>query len=121
MPKKRQKKEEVLVPVLQQVVDPFLDMKTALESGLQSPFWQVLKRVIDDNVVFLSSKIEQNVDDVDDKQLRLLVKWRNLNKELSMLPESLLRSLQLAGETKKETTQLDPYFKTFEEIMNPNV
>ena len=95
------------------------NFRAVLEAGRQSEFWQLLKKIIQENVDFLSSKLEGNTDDLEDAKLRLLLKWRNVNKELLVLPDSLIKSLDNAikgGESDKGWSDLDPYHKNYGEI-----
>ena len=105
MPKK---KKEIKVPS-----DPTGDLITSLRSGLQSPFWLAMKEIIQENVDFLDSRIKSEGEEMSEFNLKLLIKWYNLNKEMLTLPESLIESV--SGEEKlPKFRDLDPYYKTFE-------
>ena len=119
MPKKKKRKyniEKINKPV-EQTIQEYGDLKSDLQSGVHQPFWVSLKRVIEENVSYLSKQIENNVDNLTDQQLRLMVKWRNINRELITLPESLINSLELQDRNIKSVTDLDPYYKTYKEIV----
>ncbi len=99
-------------------LDPSKELAENLRSGLNSIFWIEMKKIIQENINYLTSQIlgETN-EEITDEQLRMLIKWRGLNKELIDLPESIIKSVE-QFETIPEFTDLDPYHKTFESIMS---
>ena len=105
MPRKKTITEPLATPTMYDA-----GMAAILLQGSQTPFWLTLKKIIQDNVDYLTQKVlrdESLSERVEIATKRDLVrKWLELNENLLELPEKLAQSIE-RGETKP--INFDPY------------
>ncbi len=94
------------------------NVKTALDALTASPGWQIVRKILDDNIKYLESAILEKVDPktkmpISDAEVEELRFKRNLNIEVRDIPQTYKKHLDDTGVVPKE---FDPYFKTREEI-----
>ena len=90
------------------------ELKAIMQQGVATQFWQVLKYLIDADNKSLIRTLKDYGKDMPEVELKTLIEIINFGEKFIGLPETMITSAELQKETKPE--ELDPYFKTFEEL-----
>lgn len=91
-----------------QKAEPSLEIVAVLKSGIEQPFWRVMKKLIQQNVDYMTAQIVGDTkEELSDAERSKLIDKRQLNKELLSMPETLMGDLE-AGKTNVPQNY-DPY------------
>ena len=83
-----------------------------LTGGKESRFWLVVKSIIQSNVDFMAKQVLED-EELTDEQRNDIRKWRRYLQNILELPERNIASL---GKGATRPTDLDPFYKTYEEL-----
>jgi predicted phage-related endonuclease len=93
-------------------------IKAALDSLEVSTGWQIIRRILDDNIKYLETAILEKIDPITktsltDEEVEKLRYKRSLNIEIKDTPKNYRQVLDDTGKAPKD---FDPYFHTKKEI-----
>ena len=94
------------------------NVKLALDAMVVSPGWQIIRKILDDNIAFLETAILEKVDpktkiSISDEEVEKLRYKRSLNIEVRDTPANYKKHLDNTGIVPKD---FDPYFKNSKDI-----
>jgi len=94
------------------------NVKSALDALAISPGWQIICKILNDNIDYLEMAILERIDPktkalLSHEEVEELRKMRSLNIEVRDTPKNYKKHLEKTGIVPKE---FDPYFKTRSEI-----
>lgn len=95
------------------------NVKTALDALTVSPGWQIIRKILDDNIKYLEIAILDKIDPktktpIKDDEMEMLRIKRSLNIEVRDIPQTYKKHLDDTGVVPRE---FDPYFKTRNDII----
>lgn len=118
--KKRPSTKKVMTVEIPKTETPISveNVKSALDSLVVSSGWQIIRKILDDNINYLETAILEKIDpktkvSISDDEVEKLRYKRNLNIEVRDTPKNYKKHLDDTGIVPKE---FDPYFKTKDEI-----